>query len=540
MKKLSYLLVLGLISSSLFSCNNEEKKTNVRTINKLYEDLANSFRVSGTISEFYNDKETKSTFNTRFTTESYHYDVKTSSSEGAVNYFKSEDNYACEYIINSENKLELQKATTSDGDNMGWSFVSNPFLDEECDLSFFSKKDESTYYLDFSLDTEKNTNRNVFARNIVSKIPILNVNVFDTFELKIVDDKTSSIYIKTKEVSTTTDTIHYEVNMELNNDQTIDNYADIISPLKHESYHDTLKEAFTYMFTNGFSVIRDADVAGTKYGLINAYYGNDTVYYVDPNKPQDFSGLVLKDGKAHEIINENNKYYYEEDAYSLDGKTYDSLSSFLPKRVVPVESFIYNEENKNYVFTEIDKLSPDKFTFYFDPIMDLDEASYSIIMDTVELTLDENNHINEIKSICNESQFITYKISYNKDVLPFDITTLESYNSKTSLFGTYEGTLALKKDENTTSGIYDGKSIKITIGSQKDKYGESYTIYVVIDNPDYFGYYATDVGFYNNTFYFSIGDIDFVLTKNSDGSYKVEFTTTSNYKTYTATLTKTK
>ena len=57
MKKISYLLVLGLISSSLFSCNNEEKKTNVRTINKLYEDLANSFRVSGTISEFYNDKE---------------------------------------------------------------------------------------------------------------------------------------------------------------------------------------------------------------------------------------------------------------------------------------------------------------------------------------------------------------------------------------------------------------------------------------------------------------------------------------------------
>ena len=69
MKKISYLLVLGLISSSLFSCNNEEKKTNVRTINKLYEDLANSFRVSGTISEFYNDKETKSTFNTRFTTD---------------------------------------------------------------------------------------------------------------------------------------------------------------------------------------------------------------------------------------------------------------------------------------------------------------------------------------------------------------------------------------------------------------------------------------------------------------------------------------
>lgn len=540
MKKISYLLVLGLISSSLFSCNNEEKKTNVRTINKLYEDLANSFRVSGTISEFYNNKETKSTFNTRFTTESYHYDVKTSSGEGAVNYFKSEDNYACEYIINSENKLELQKATTSDGDNMGWSFVSNPFLDEECDFSFFSKKDESTYYLDFSLDTDKNTNRNAFARNIVSKLPILNVSVFDTFELKIVDDKTSSIYIKTKEVSTTTDTIHYEVNMELNNDQTIDNYADIISPLKHEIYHDTLKEAFNYMFTNGFSVSREADVAGTKFGLIDAYYGEDAVYYVDPNKVEDFSGFVLKDGKAHEIINENNKYYYEEDAYSLDGKTYDSLSSFLPKRVVPVESFIYNEENKNYVFTEIDNLSPDKFTFYFDPIMDLDDASYSITMDTVELTLDENNHISEIKSICNETQFITYKISYNKDVLPFDITTLESYNSKTSLFGTYEGTLALKKDETTTSGIYDGKSIKITVGSQKDKYGESYTIDVVIDNPEYFGYRATDVSFYNNAFYFSISDNEFVLIKNSDGTYKVELTTTSNYKAYTATLTKTK
>ena len=540
MKKIHYLLVLGLISSSLFSCNNKEKEKSVRTINKLYEDLANSFRVSGTISEFYNKNETKSTFNTRFTTESFHYDVKTSSSEGAVNYFKSEDNFACEYVINSENKLELQNATTSDGEKMGWSFVSNPFLDEKCDLSFFSKKDEATYYLDFSLDTDTNTNRNAFARNIVSKLPILNVSVFDTFELKIIDDNISTIYIKTKEVSTTTDTIHYEVNMELNNDQTIDNTADIISPLKHESYHDTLKEAFDYMFTNGFSVSREADVAGTKYGLINAYYSNDIVYYVDPNKTDDFSGFVLKDGKAHEIINENKKYYYEEDAYSLDGKTYDSLSSFLPKRVVPVESFIYNEENKNYVFTEIDNLSPDKFTFYFDPITDLDDASYSITMDTVELTLDENNHITEIKSICNENQFITYKISYNKGVLPFDATTLESYNSKTSLFGTYEGVLALKKDETTTSGIYDGKSIKITIGSQKDKYGESYTIDVVIDNPDNFGYRATDVSFYNNAFYFAISDIDFVLIKNSDGSYTVEVKTTSNYKTYTATLTKTK
>ena len=37
MKKVSYLLVLGIISSSLFSCNNEEKKANTRTINKLYE-----------------------------------------------------------------------------------------------------------------------------------------------------------------------------------------------------------------------------------------------------------------------------------------------------------------------------------------------------------------------------------------------------------------------------------------------------------------------------------------------------------------------
>ena len=172
--------------------------------------------------------------------------------------------------------------------------------------------------------------------------------------------------------------------------------------------------------------------------------------------------------------------------------------------------------------------------------MDLDDASYSITMDTVELTLDENNHISEIKSICNENQFITYKISYNKDVLPFDATILESYNSKTSLFGTYEGVLALKKDETTTSGIYDGKSIKITIGSQKDKYGESYTIDVIIDNPDNFGYRATDVNFYNNAFYFAISDIDFVLIKNSDGSYTVEVKTTSNYKTYTATLTKTK
>ena len=47
--------------------------------------------------------------------------------------------------------------------------------------------------------------------------------------------------------------------------------------------------------------------------------------------------------------------------------------------------------------------------------------------------------------ICNNDQFVTYLINYNKDLLPFDETKLEPFNSAKGLFGDYKGTLIFQK-----------------------------------------------------------------------------------------------
>ena len=141
--------------------------------------------------------------------------------------------------------------------------------------------------------------------------------------------------------------------------------------------------------------------------------------------------------------------------------------------------------------------------------------------------------------ICNNDQSVTYLINYNKDLLPFDETKLEPFNSAKSLFGDYKGTLIFQKTKEDDVGIYDNLEINISISLVKDKYSESYAIDVTIGNEIYGPYRATDINLYDNTFYFYISDDSFILKKNSDGSYSLEFTTGS-YKTYSARLTKIK
>ena len=540
MKNVKIIILTTLLGFCISGCDNKLEGVQ-KTINDLYNELSNSYRVSGSINEIYNKKVTTSTFNTFITNDSYHYDVVNGNKEkGEVNYFKTEDNYVGEYLLNKDNEVTLNKATTSDGDYMGWAYVSNPFLDSTSDSSFFSKKDDKTYFLDFSKDNDTNNNRYQSARNFVSKLAILNISVFDTFTLTLSNSNLTSIYIKSKEVSTTNNaTIYYEVNMTIDSDKTLNNEAYKLEPLKHEAYHDDLLNAFNYMFNNGFSVKRVALVNGTKFKNIDGYFNNNLIYYVDPNNKSDFTSLILKDDGVHTIIYENDTYYYEEEVLSYDDNEIKSLSSYLPTREVPVEGFIYNKESNKYVLKTNNLVNADKFTYYFDPIMDLDEASYSIIYDEVELTLDENKRISEIKSICNNDQFVTYLISYNKDLLPFDETKLEPFNSAKSLFGDYKGTLIFQKTKEDDVGIYDNLEINISISLVKDKYSESYAIDVTIGNEIYGPYRATDINFYDNTFYFYISDDSFILKKNSDGSYSLEFTTGS-YKTYSARLTKIK
>ena len=123
----------------------------LKDFSELVKDLKTSFNVSGTIKLYQDeevDNEYTSTFNTKFTDETYHYDVTTGTEYGEVNYFKMSTkagDYAGSYALDSNNTPVLDYAEMTDGDRMPWSFVSNPFNDGKCDPAFFTKTETGDF-----------------------------------------------------------------------------------------------------------------------------------------------------------------------------------------------------------------------------------------------------------------------------------------------------------------------------------------------------------------------------------------------------------
>lgn len=518
----------------------------LKDFSELVKDLKTSFNVSGTI-KLYQDEEVDnkytSTFNTKFTDETYHYDVTTGTEYGEVNYFKMSTktgDYAGTYYLDLNNKPVLDYTDTTDGDRMPWSFVSNPFNDTACDPAFFTKTETGDFYLDFSLDNGKNGFRQQAAKNLVSKLTVLKNSSYESFKIKLDErkEKIDEIEFKTKP---TTDkegySLYYLVSMKVNSDQTIDNSANKLEPLKHEKYHDTLKSAFDYMFNNGYSFSRFDNISGSEMPELIGYYDPTTVYYCMPNNKADYSGLILKEDGVHEIVDENGKYYYEGDVLSYDGEKVTDLTNYLPSRVDPVEGFIYNEKDKTYIMETTNYVSADRFVYYIDPFIDYDDVAYKSTFSKVELTLNSENKISSIIGYTESGSTLEYDLEYSTKNLPFVSSELTKSDSSSSMFGTYEGTLKLV---GTTDKVakFDGKSITINIKEVANKYSTEYLIMVNIPG-EYDNYAGVNVTFSNNTFYFTVDEADFVLKKEADGKYALTMEDTNKYLSYSAELKKT-
>lgn len=507
-------------------------------LNELFKEYQKNFTANGTITEVSEaGDESVTTFTTKFTDSSYHYDYTLNGNSGSLDYFKVEENknsYLGSYTIDKDDKLVLEKIVDEDNNPMSWSYVSNPFLDNEMDASFFSEDNKGNFYLDFSLDSSAAGNRYLACRDMVSKIPLLNVTRFESFIITVKEDRIDSFFIETKQLEDDKgEKFSYEIEFTIDADQSHDHEADKPTVYPHESYHDTLKSAIDYLLTGPYSFSRNVSGVTTAFSHLEGYLSTDLVYYQSTS--DNFDGLVLKDGYGHEIIYKNGSYHYDESIKSYDGEAVKDLSDFLPIRQVAIEAFQYDKDKDVYVLKD----EATNFTVFFDVFLGLNSGFEDAEkVDEVDVKLNKE----KVSSITYKigKGIINYTYKYDDSLLPFTKDSLTAYDAKDIFYGTFKGTL---EGEGSKKGFE--VEIKVVKKKNQDKYTSEKEPYLTLVSvalekkvtEDSSFYVATNVTIFQNTLYFEC-DGDYTITYGEDDeTYSLTYTTDAGV-SYTSTLTK--
>lgn len=475
--------------------------------------------INGTIKDFDGDDLNQTTtFTTKFSDDSYHYDRKVEDKEGSLDYFKiTEDSneYVGTYDIDENNNLVLTKASDGEG-SLSWSMVSNPFYDETSDSGFFDKDNDGNYYLDFSKDGQTAGNRYKAARNFTSKIAILSIMSFDEFKIIVKNDSIDSFHIVSKEANDKDGSpFHYEIDFTINNDKNVDHEANKPVPYEHKDYHDALKSAFDNLFSNPYSFERNvSNISNVKMPHLEGYISSSVMFYqIDDN---NFSGALVKDGYVHEITKEDGTYYYkEEKEKDSDGSYITHLSYSMPRRSEPVEAFTFDKETNVYSLT----IMPDRFAFYFDSFSDLDDSYNVEDVIKAEIKL-SNSKIDTVKFLQENGGYVEYKIYSDSSKLPFDINTISAFDSLSKMYGTFTGSFS------STSPFKNQKvQIKVEKKKNTDKYSKDEYVYSVtfkmgFNLDDEKGYAATNVSISDNYLSFESGGY-LIAIALSNNEYKL-------------------
>lgn len=506
-------------STNKQSTNNSSTSKSTKSLFDLFESMKTGLTINGTIKDFDGDDLNQTTtFTTKFSDNSYHYDRKVKDEEGSLDYFKiTEDSneYVGTYDIDENNKLVLTKASDGEG-SLSWSMVSNPFYDETSDSGFFDKDNDGNYYLDFSKDGQTAGNRYKAARNFTSKIAILSIMSFDEFKIIVKNDSIDSFHIVSKEANDKDGSpFHYEIDFTINNDKNVDHEANKPVPYEHKDYHDALKSAFDNLFSNPYSFERNvSNISNVKMPHLEGYISSSVMFYqIDDN---NFSGALVKDGYVHEITKEDGTYYYkEEKEKDSDGSYITNLSYSMPRRSEPIEAFTFDKETNVYSLT----IMPDRFAYYFDSFSDLDD-SYNVenvIKAEIQLS---NSKIDTVKFLQENGGYVEYKIYSDSSKLPFDINTISEFDSLSKMYGTFTGSFS------STSPFKNQKvQIKVEKKKNTDKYSKDEYVYSVTfkkgsnldDETEYAG---TNVSISDNNLSFECGGYSIAITL-SNNEYKL-------------------
>lgn len=506
-------------STNKQSTNNSSTSKSTKSLFDLFESMKTGLTINGTIKDFDGDDLNQTTtFTTKFSDDSYHYDRKVGNEEGSLDYFKiTEDSneYVGTYDIDENNNLVLTKASDGEGP-LSWSMVSNPFYDETSDSGFFDKDNDGNYYLDFSKDGQTAGNRYKAARNFTSKIAILSIMSFDEFKIIVKNDSIDSFHIVSKEANDKDGSpFHYEIDFTINNDKSVDHEANKPVPYEHKDYHDALKSAFDNLFSNPYSFERNvSNISNVKMPYLEGYISSSVMFYqIDDN---NFSGALVKDGYVHEITKEDGTYYYkQEKEKDSDGSYITHLSYSMPKRSEPIEAFTFDKETDVYSLT----IMPDRFAFYFDSFSDLDDSYHVEDVTKAEIKL-SNSKIDTVKFLQKNGGYVEYKIYSDSSKLPFDINTISEFDSLSKMYGTFTGSFS------STSPFKNQKvQIKVEKKKNTDKYSKDEYVYSVtfkmgFNLDDETEYAGTNVSISDNNLSFECGGYSIAITL-SNNEYKL-------------------
>lgn len=506
-------------STNKQSTNNSSTSKSTKSLFDLFESMKTGLTINGTIKDFDGDDLSQTTtFTTKFSDDSYHYDRKVEDKEGSLDYFKiTEDSneYVGTYDIDENNNLVLTKASDGEG-SLSWSMVSNPFYDETSDSGFFDKDNDGNYYLDFSKDGQTAGNRFKAARNFTSKIAILSIMSFDEFKIIVKNDSIDSFHIVSKEANDKDGSpFHYEIDFTINNDKDVDHEANKPVPYEHKDYHDALKSAFDNLFSNPYSFERNvSNISNVKMPHLEGYiYSSVMFYQIDDN---NFSGALVKDGYVHEITKEDGTYYYkEEKEKNSDGSYITNLSYSMPRRSEPVEAFTFDKETNVYSLT----IMPNRFAYYFDSFSDLDDSYNVENVIKAEIKL-SNSKIDTVKFLQENGGYVEYKIYSDSSKLPFDINTISEFDSLSKMYGTFTGSFS------STSPFKNQKvQIKVEKKKNADKYSKDEYVYLVtfkkgFNLDDETEYAGTNVSISDNNLSFECGGYSITIAL-SNNEYKL-------------------
>lgn len=522
-------------STNKQSTNNSSTSKSTKSLFDLFESMKTGLTINGTIKDFDGDDLNQTTtFTTKFSDDSYHYDRKVEDKEGSLDYFKiTEDSneYVGTYDIDENNNLVLTKASDGEG-SLSWSMVSNPFYDETSDSGFFDKDNDGNYYLDFSKDGQTAGNRFKAARNFTSKIAILSIMSFDEFKIIVKNDSIDSFHIVSKEANDKDGSpFHYEIDFTINNDKNVDHEANKPVPYKHKDYHDALKSAFDNLFSNPYSFERNvSNISYVKMPHLEGYISSSVMFYqIDDN---NFSGALVKDGYVHEITKEDGTYYYkEEKEKDSDGSYITNLSYSMPRRSEPVEAFKFDKETNVYSLT----IMPDRFAYYFDSFSDLDDSYNVENVIKAEIKL-SNSKIDAVKFLQENGGYVEYKIYSDSSKLPFDINTISEFDSLSKMYGTFTGSFSSTSPFKNQKVQIKVEKIKNTDKYSKDEYVYSVTFKKGFNLDDETEYAGTNVSISDNNLSFECGGYSIAIAL-SNNEYKLTIESDSG-KSDSTTLTR--
>lgn len=498
-------------SSSEASSASSTEEVKDRSLDEMYEDLQGEIALSGDLLMRNYDSTGKEystdegNMGVAFGTNSYY--LTSNFFDSDITLWRGEDGAAVTYDLDRDNKIVENKFLDSSNQPISFDNYENPFLVNY--KSYFSKDDQDkSYHISTESDINKSKIKQIMRR--IANISLPDVNLF---KMTYKDGKFDQLQVTTPKIST--DSGSYDLTITLNFDlSSKDKDIPVPTPLKHETYHDTLLAAFDYLESGKYSytmkyVDNSGDAPATYYyyeAVDKDFIFQGSLKSTADQKATMEAGYILVNDKENEgvdkgvhqlLIKKDGTYAYYSTVPQYNGSPIKDIKRYTPYRSVAIESFTKKDDGTYTMSTSQTGSLAYNITKYTN--LDLSATS------GIELTLNSDNKVATMHFISATYEAeLTYDYSdsaFNK--LGFKKEDLQAVDG----YSLYDGTYKFKfKDEDV---------ILIVSGSLKDPHITWNDKEVSFDGSPYFPTL--------NQIYFIYEKNSFYLKEATDGEGNVSY-----------------